>query len=108
MTDIPDEAVEAAAIVLWRAISDRPWEEATPGTVDMLLKRARHVISATLPHLASAQPQPSKSDEEAARNLDVDLFWMRDTGNGDAREQLRGRPARLLLFRAFAEAARAD
>ena len=65
------------------------------------------LISA-LPHLASSQPQPSKSDEEAARNLDVDLFWMRDTGNGDAREQLRGRPARLLLFRAFAEAGRAD
>ena len=73
MSDIPEKAVEAAAQ------SDVSFDGRGAlfalGKADRLryMQRAEEVLSAAILHLASAQPHPSKSDEETARSLAVEL-----------------------------------
>jgi len=56
MNNIPEKAVEAAALALATYMGE-------PDNADLYEDRAREALTAALPHLASAQPQPSKSDE---------------------------------------------
>ena len=54
-------------------------------------------------------PAPSEAmNMGRARDIDAELFWMRDTGNGDAREELKSRKSRLLIFQSALDSARAE
>ena len=71
MSDIPEKAVEAACLAYASAATK---DGNTTWRLDGQLRLRIHAaLAAALPHLASAQPQPSKSDEEWARQLAEEL-----------------------------------